>query len=227
MGFVESQEECKAIENAIVLLRNVQIYLFENFCSRFISFPIEFMAASVLHPGLANIKYLSELERDITKAFLLKEMFTLHESDTTTTATGSNSDRSDDEFDFVSAFGNDCTSNALSNANTNESSDGVEGSAQLKLDCLQEYKMFVQTTKQLAKANTSKRLPCPLAWWKSNCHSFPKLSIVARKWLGCLASSVPSERLFSVSGNIVTPKRATLADSTIRDLVFLHDNGTK
>jgi len=40
-------------------------------------------------------------------------------------------------------------------------------------------------------------------------------------------SSVPSERVFSVSGNVVTPKRATLADSTIRDLVFLHDNGTK
>ena len=138
------------------------------------------MAASVLHPDLANINSLSKSEKYITKAFLLKKMLTLHEPDTTT-ATESNSDQSDDEFDFVSAFGNDCASNSSSDTNTNYSSDAVQGSAKMKLDCLQEYKIYLQTTKELAKASISKRSPCPLAWWKSNLQSFSKLSIVARK----------------------------------------------
>ena len=135
MGFVETEEECNAIVNAMELLRNVQVYLFENFYSRFAKFPIEFMAASVLHPGLANINYLSKSEKDVTKTFLLKEMLTLHEPNTTT-ATESNSDQSDDEFDYVSAFGNICASNSSSDTNTNYSSDAVQGSAKLKLDCL-------------------------------------------------------------------------------------------
>ena len=44
------------------------------------------------------------------------------------------------------------------------------------------------------------------------------------KWLCALATSVPSERCFSTSGNVVTKKRAALGSDRIRDIIFIHDN---
>ncbi|MCP4255392.1 MAG: hAT transposon family protein, partial [Candidatus Scalindua sp.] len=35
---------------------------------------------------------------------------------------------------------------------------------------------------------------CPYKWWKHHESSFKLLAPVARKWLGCFASSVPCER---------------------------------
>ncbi|KAK0147408.1 Zinc finger BED domain-containing protein 1 [Merluccius polli] len=44
----------------------------------------------------------------------------------------------------------------------------------------------------------------PLAWWRVHNVNFPWLSKLARKYLCIPATSAPSERLFSASGNIVT-----------------------
>ena len=43
--------------------------------------------------------------------------------------------------------------------------------------------------------------------------SYPHLSNMARKYLGIVATSVPSERLFSITGNIVNAKRSLLDPS--------------
>ena len=50
----------------------------------------------------------------------------------------------------------------------------------------------------------------PLDWWKNHQHSYPNLSRMARRYLGVVATSVPSERLFSTVGNVVTAKRCAL-----------------
>ena len=47
---------------------------------------------------------------------------------------------------------------------------------------------------------------------------------MAQKYLGVVATSVPSERLFSTAGNVVTAKRSTLEPENVEKLVFLHDN---
>ena len=64
----------------------------------------------------------------------------------------------------------------------------------------------------------------PLEWWRYHEHSYPKLSHVAKKYLGVVATSVPSEQLFSTAGNVVTAKRSALDPDNVEKLVFLHEN---
>ena len=63
-----------------------------------------------------------------------------------------------------------------------------------------------------------------LEWWKENAERFPTLSRVARQLLCIPATSVPSERIFSTAGNIVTKKRASLKPDNVDMLVFLNKN---
>uniref|UniRef100_A0A3P9IHA7 HAT C-terminal dimerisation domain-containing protein n=1 Tax=Oryzias latipes TaxID=8090 RepID=A0A3P9IHA7_ORYLA len=63
-----------------------------------------------------------------------------------------------------------------------------------------------------------------LAWWRDNQARFPLLSKVARKYLTVCATSTPSERVFSVAGNIVTPLRSSLKPDKVNMLVFLSRN---
>ena len=46
-----------------------------------------------------------------------------------------------------------------------------------------------------------------LVWWKLWENSYPTLSIVARKYLCIPAASNPSERVFSLTGDLVSPKK--------------------
>ena len=64
----------------------------------------------------------------------------------------------------------------------------------------------------------------PLMWWKHNAVRFPVLNKLAMKYLAIPATSVPSERAFSIAGHIVNVKRASLQPPTVSTLVFLSEN---
>lgn len=64
----------------------------------------------------------------------------------------------------------------------------------------------------------------PLDWWRKQGGLYPYMAPLARKWLACVATSVPSERAFSTAGNIVSSKRGALEPSMVRDLIFIHEN---
>lgn len=55
----------------------------------------------------------------------------------------------------------------------------------------------------------------PLSWWKTNASTLPQLSDFARKYLCIAASSCASERVFSTSGLIVSPRRSRLTQENI------------
>lgn len=63
----------------------------------------------------------------------------------------------------------------------------------------------------------------PLSWWKTNGSTLP-LSEFARRYLCIAASSCASERVFSTSGIIVSPRRSRLTQDNIDMLVFLSRN---
>ena len=61
----------------------------------------------------------------------------------------------------------------------------------------------------------------PLQWWNLNKHILVKL---VQKCFGIVATSVPSECLFSVAGNIVGVKRAVLLPENVEKLVCLYES---
>ena len=64
----------------------------------------------------------------------------------------------------------------------------------------------------------------PYEWWRSNKAMFPKLAILANKFLCSPPSSVESERLFSIGGNIITAKRNRLKPENGEMLMSLAHN---
>jgi hypothetical protein len=63
-----------------------------------------------------------------------------------------------------------------------------------------------------------------LEWWKANESRYKALSGAARKYLAIPATSAPSERVFSVAGNICNRRRASLSSDNLDALVFLNAN---
>lgn len=84
--------------------------------------------------------------------------------------------------------------------------------------CKSEFNLY------LGEAAAADHLTDPLEWWAERNQSYPTLAILARKWFGYIATSVPSERAFSTRGNVMTVKRCSLDPETLRDIVFVSTN---
>ncbi len=65
----------------------------------------------------------------------------------------------------------------------------------------------------------------PLTWWaKEGRRKFPQMYSLAVKYLSIPATSVPSERVFSAAGEVISKKRNRIGDKNARMLVVLHGN---
>jgi len=62
---------------------------------------------------------------------------------------------------------------------------------------------------------------CPQQWWSDHEGAHSMMACLARKYLATPATSVPCERLFSLSGHIVSKKRASLSSENVNRLVCL------
>ena len=63
-----------------------------------------------------------------------------------------------------------------------------------------------------------------LEWWEKNAKKFPNLSVMARQYLGCPASSATVERLFSQVGIAYSDRRKSSYSDTLSDIVFTKIN---
>ncbi|XP_073672068.1 E3 SUMO-protein ligase ZBED1-like [Paramisgurnus dabryanus] len=64
----------------------------------------------------------------------------------------------------------------------------------------------------------------PLDWWRANQTRFPRLAILAQRYLCIPGTSVPSERVFSAAGLVVNRLRTRLTPEHVDMLVFLNKN---
>jgi hypothetical protein len=64
----------------------------------------------------------------------------------------------------------------------------------------------------------------PLEWWAMNKRKYPSLSQLAYKYLCILATSVPSERMFSTSEHLTSDRRSRLTPENANILLFLNKN---
>ncbi|XP_076059421.1 E3 SUMO-protein ligase ZBED1-like [Oratosquilla oratoria] len=64
----------------------------------------------------------------------------------------------------------------------------------------------------------------PLRWWKNHSQSFPLLQEKAKHYLCIPATSVPSERVFSRAGELISDRRNCLSDENVNMLLFLNKN---
>ncbi|XP_050066428.1 E3 SUMO-protein ligase ZBED1-like [Aphis gossypii] len=62
----------------------------------------------------------------------------------------------------------------------------------------------------------------PLKWWKENEFKYSAVSLLAKKYLSIVATSVPCERLFSEAGTIISKKRNRLSPERLNQLLFLN-----
>ena len=65
-----------------------------------------------------------------------------------------------------------------------------------------------------------------LKWWEEYASKFPNLSVMARQYLGCPASSATVERLFSQVGIAFSAKRQSSAANTLSDILYTRLNVT-
>ena len=87
----------------------------------------------------------------------------------------------------------------------------------------EESKFMVEVAVNLS-LNRAKTSVDILQFWSENEKRLPILARTVRKYMCIQASSSSSERTFSASGNIVTPRRNKLDPENVNMLVYLKEN---
>lgn len=64
----------------------------------------------------------------------------------------------------------------------------------------------------------------PLLFWKSRENVYPGLSKFAKQYLAMPATSVPSERVFSKAGELISDRRNRLSAEHVNELLFINAN---
>ncbi|CAG9840720.1 unnamed protein product [Diabrotica balteata] len=88
-------------------------------------------------------------------------------------------------------------------------------------------RLISENTKEISTSAPSSELSLYLKssikWWEQNKATYPNLAIIAHKYLAVVATSVPSERLFSKAGQTVTQQRNRIKGKLLSKLLFLQD----
>jgi len=82
---------------------------------------------------------------------------------------------------------------------------------------------IMEVKQYLQESNIARRCD-PLMWWKSRELVYPHLSKIAKAELCKVATLVPSERVFSKSGQLISDRRNRLKASNVQMVMFLNAN---
>ena len=99
----------------------------------------------------------------------------------------------------------------------------VAGPPTPRYDIDNEFRAYQRVTVN-AEDKLDKYADDPMKFWTDNKSRFPLLYQVARRYLQIPATSVPSERVFSLAGFIVRKKRTKLLAKHVNQQIFLAKN---
>jgi hypothetical protein len=72
--------------------------------------------------------------------------------------------------------------------------------------------------------NRASKIILPSNYWFQNIEKYPKLSVLAKKYLSPLPTSAYSERCFSMAAKIISKKRCRLCPEMAEMFLFLNKN---
>ena len=79
-------------------------------------------------------------------------------------------------------------------------------------------------SRQYFQDHVLQRADDSLKWWSENSKHYPNLAKLANKYLCITATSVPSERLFSKAGELISHKRSQIKPVNVDMFLFLNQN---
>ena len=223
----ERLEHFSAVDDSVMVM--AAQHLLEDFNTRWTEWPRATKLAVVLDPRVKKMKCFErelrveiwdELRREMKDVYMLmfKRTTAPLTADTTEEAASSSSTAAGRAA--VHLFpGRD--------AESDSDLEDVVSSDQVTFDDAQDYRLRHldrDIADELALYKKELQIDTdadPFAWWRARAAQYPKLSLVARKWLAVPASSAASERLFSSAGLTVTDKRTSLGSELVSSLVFL------
>ena len=192
------------------ICRTIKHLIFEDFSQRIKGYQNVddlLILSSLLDPRFKNMNYLTQFEKSKAQK-LLKEKFLLY------------SQKYKEDPNNILEENNNQTKRVLINTDALKKVFTFSNtSLNQKTDEFKEINKYLN----IDELNICED---PLCWWKENFNKFRILSLVARDFLCVPATSVPSERVFSKAGNIVSNKRSSLSSKFIDKLIFLAENRT-
>jgi hypothetical protein len=82
----------------------------------------------------------------------------------------------------------------------------------------------MSVVRQYLDESTVGRHENPLSWWRDRQLLYKHLIHLPKRYLCIVATSVPSERIFSKSGQLISARRSRLSPKTVRVVMFLNQN---
>ena len=106
-----------------------------------------------------------------------------------------------------------------------EEQEAAEGGGSLKSLCTDEFERYKKAPRQdIMKHPGSTVFSDPLQWWRVHKNKFPRVWQLAKVYLAIPATSCPSERAFSTSGNVLTQKRCQMKSDMASETIFATEN---
>ncbi|KAE9523138.1 hypothetical protein AGLY_016452 [Aphis glycines] len=170
--------------------------------------------SSALDPRFRELKFLSEEEKETVWKQLeneLKELITDPKIENEEELISESILENEEHFETHSPPRKKLRSLMIDSDDDDEDDYSVTQSPTMKQ--LEEYK------------NLKIKVPYdqdPLNWWKENESKYSAVSLLAKKYLSIVATSVPCERLFSEAGTIISKKRNRLSPERLNQLLFLN-----
>ena len=210
--------------NTLERLEKIRHYLMNKFDNRFQNLPALVTWSTLLDPRFVKSEHLSQEEREQSEKALIDKAVTLMintkgranveviSSDSEDSQT-SNKSRSFSEELFCQGL-----KPKVASLKSTFVESGEGDTESYRRQAINEFALY---------CSKAENVPCkgdPLAWWKENLSDLQMLVPLVRYVFGIVATSVPSEQLFSVAGNTISLRRARLKPTTVRNILFINKN---